>query len=79
MVNNIKNFHTCCRYNFSTKSTKPNEDWLEGKQLINILIDIITGNFVSFGTIGISRSVYVKMYKSKRNEIRKQAYNMKLT
>lgn len=71
MVNNIKNFYTCCRFNISTESTKPNEDWLEGKQLINIVI--VTGNFVLFGIIGISISIYVKIYRSKRNETRKQA------
>lgn len=74
MVNNIKNFYACCRFNISTESTKPNEDWLEGKQLINILI--VTGNFVLFGTIGISIIIYVKIYRSKRNERRKQAYNI---
>ncbi|XP_052712882.1 cell death abnormality protein 1-like [Crassostrea angulata] len=57
-----------------SESTKPNEDWLEGKQLINILI--VTGNFVLFGTIGISIIIYVKIYRSKRNERRKQAYKI---
>lgn len=51
--------------------TKPIDDWLEGKQLMNIII--LIGNFVMFTAIGLSITYYSRKYRLKRKQTRKRA------